>query len=136
MSFITGTVTELLYASTAVGASLNTFTTEAQLNTVGTMGVQAKIPANFWEANNNQSGRGVRIVARGLFSTTGTPTYQLFVRGGASGNITTAPLVLGTAAITTTSGAASAFWELEADIILTAIGYAGAHSTIQGAGKV
>jgi hypothetical protein len=44
--------------------------------------------------------------------------------------------VLGSAALTTTSGVSNAYWELQGDVILTAMGVAGANSTVQGTGFI
>lgn len=135
MSFQTGSVTELLYASTASGATLSTFTTEAQLNTTATMGVQAHLPPDFWLPNQNQVGRGIRIVARGVLSTTGTgPTYQFNLRGGTSGNVSSAPILAGTAANAVAASLSSVPWEFEADLVLSAMGAAGANSTLKSMG--
>jgi hypothetical protein len=126
---------ELLYASTAAGATLSSFTTEAQLNTTATMGVQAHLPPDFWLPNQNQSGRGIRVVARGTLSTAGTaPTFTVTVRGGASGNVTTAPIFLGTQAITPAASLSTVYWEMTADCVLTAIGAAGGNSTVRAIG--
>ena len=135
MSFLTGTNTELVYSSTAVGATLNTFTTEVQANTTGTMGVQAHIPPDFFAPNNTQTGRTIRIVARGILSSTATPTYTFTVRAGASGNITSA-ILLGSAALTTGSTVTNQYWELQGDVTLTAIGAAGTNSTVRGIGSL
>lgn len=136
MSFLTGTNVELLYASTSVGASLNTFTTEALLNTTATMGTQFHLPPDFWLPNQNSVGRGIKIVARGTLASTGTPTYTVTVRGGAAANITTAPILAGTGAIATISGATTSAWELEVDLILKAIAAAGGNSTLFGVGRI
>lgn len=136
MSFQTGTVTELIYASTAVGATQASFTTEAQLNTAGTMGVQCHLPPDFWLPNQTQAGRGIRIVARGVLGTFSTaPAYTLTVRGGAAGNVTTGPIIVGTPAITPAVSLSSVYWELQADCILTAIGAAGGNSTVRSVGS-
>jgi len=136
MSFVSGTVTEMVYSSTSVGASLNTFTSEAQLNTTATMGVQAHLPPDFWLPNQTQVGRGIRIVARGVLSSAATaPTFTFTVRAGAAGS-TTAAIIAGTAALTAAASATNAMWELEADVILTAIGAAGTNSTVRGMGRV
>lgn len=135
MSFLTGSNTELLYASTSVGASLNTFTTEALLNTTATMGTQCHLPPDFWPPNQNAVGRGIKIVARGTLASTGTPTYTVTVRGGAAGNITTAPILAGTGAVATISGATTSSWEFEVDCILKTIAAAGANSTIFSVGR-
>lgn len=130
-----GSLTETLYASTAAGATLASFTSEAQLNTTATMGAQAKLPADFWTPSPTSVGRGLRIIARGILSSTGTPTFTLSVRAGAAGN-TTSAILLGTAALTTASGASGTLWELEGDVILTALGAAGTNSTVRGTGHV
>lgn len=135
MSFLTGTNSELIYSSTAVGATLNTFTTETQANTTAAMGVQAHLPPDFFAPNNVQTGRTLRIVARGILSSTATPTYTFTVRAGASGNITSA-ILLGSAALTTGSSVTNQFWELQGDVTLTAIGAAGTNSTVRGIGSV
>lgn len=137
MSFLTGTVTELLYASTTVGATKNTFTTEAQLNPTASMGVQAHLPPDFWLPNNNQIGRGIRVVARGLLgTTTSAPNYTFNLRGGAAGNITTNPLLAGTGAVTMAASLTNVAWEWSCDLMLAAIGAAGANSTLQGQGML
>ena len=135
MSYQTGTVTELLYASTAVGTAKNTFTSEAMINDTAGMGVQAHLPPDFWLPNNNQIGRGIRVVARGILSSTGTPTYTPTIRLGSAGS-TSGPIILGGAALATGSGVSNQFFEIEGDVILTAIGAAGANSTVRGIGRL
>lgn len=135
MSFITGTVTELIYASTAPGTAKASFTSEAQINDTTGMGVQAHLPPDFWLPTPNSVGRGIRIVARGILSSTGTPTYTFTVRAGTAGS-TSAAILLGSAAITTGSGVSNQFWELEGEVILTAMGAAGANSTVRGIGRI
>lgn len=137
MSFQTGTVTEVLYASIASGATLSSFTTEAQLNTTATMGTQVHLPPDFWLPNQSQVGRGIRVVARGVLSTAGTaPTYTFNVRGGTSGNTSSAPILAGTAANTFAASLSSVPWEFEVDIILSAIAAAGANSTVKAMGML
>lgn len=136
MSFLTGTNVETIYASTSVGASLNTFTTEALLNTTATMGVQAHIPPDFWPPNQSAVGKGIGVLAFGTLASTASPTYTLTVRGGAAANITTAPILVGSSAMTTIAGATTAVWKLEAYCFLKAIAAAGANSTIFSTGYV
>lgn len=136
MSYISGTQTELIYANNAAGATLASFTTEAQLNTTATMGVQAHLPADFWLPQQQSIGRGIRIVARGAFSTTATPTFTWTIRGGAAANITTNPLLAGTTTLTTGSSVTNQIWKLEVDIILTAIAGAGANSSVMSVGVI
>lgn len=136
MSFQTGTVTELLYASTAAGATLATFTTEAQLNTTAAMGTQAHLPPDFWLPNQMQNGRGIRIVARGVLGSTGTPTFTFTVRAGVTGNVASTPIIAGTAALTLASGLTAVVWELQADVIMSTIAAAGANSTLRTTGTL
>lgn len=135
MSFLTGTNTELIYSSTASGTAKNTFTTEVQINDTAGMGVQAHLPPDFWLPNNTAAGKGIRIVARGVLSTTGTPTYTFTIRSGAAGSTSTA-ILLGSAALTTGSGVTNAAWELNGDIVLKTVGAAGTNSTVVGTGSV
>jgi len=135
MSFLTGTNVELLYASTAASTAKNTWTTEVQCNDVAGMGVQAHLPPDFWLPTPGQIGRGIRIVARGILSTTATPTYTFTIRSGAAGATTTA-ILLGTAAITTGSGVSNQYWELQGDVIATTMGGAGTNTTVRGTGHI
>lgn len=133
MSFLTGTNTELIYASVAAGAAKATFTTEVQINDTATMGVQAHLPPDFFLPNSANIGKSVRIVARGILSSTATPTYTFTVRGGAAGAVTGA-ILLGSAALTTGSGVTNQVFEFQGEFTLKTIGAAGANSTIVGTG--
>lgn len=133
MSFLTGTGTELLYANTAAGTAKASFTSEVAINDTAGMGVQFHLPPDFWLASPGQVGRGIRIVARGILSSTGTPTYTFTVRSGAAAS-TTAAILLGSAALTTGSGVTNQPWEFQGDVVLSAIGAAGANSSVRGYG--
>lgn len=138
MSNIGDTTTELIYASSAAATAKASFTSEVQTNDTAGMGVQASIPARFWLPNQASSAvsRGLRIVARGIVSSTGTPSYTWTVRGGTAGS-TTGPILLGSAALATASGVSAVPWTLEGDIILEAIGASGgATSTVRGIGTL
>lgn len=134
MSFLTGTNTELIYASTAVGIAKNTFTTETALNDEATMGPQAYLPVGFWLPSKANLGRGIRIVARGIASSTATPTYTFSVRLAATAAATSGPIILGTAALTTASGIANVPWTLEGDVVLEAVGTTAGTATVRGIG--
>lgn len=136
MSFITGTNTELIYASTAVGIAKNTFTAETALNDEATMGPQAYLPAGFWLPAKASLGKGIRIVARGIASSTATPTYTFSIRLGASEAATAGPIVLGTAALTTASGIANVPWKIEGDVVLEGVGTTSGTSTVRGIGTL
>jgi hypothetical protein len=136
VSFLTGTNVELLYANTAAGTAKNTFTSEVQINDTAGMGAQASLPAFFFPSSPTTAGKSLRIVARGIFSTTGTPTFTFTCRLGAAGS-TSAAIVLGSAALTTGSGVANQLFEFEGDVTLSApSGAAGANTTARGTGLI
>lgn len=120
MSFLTGTNRELIYASppALAGTAHNTFTAETNLNDVAGMGQCASLPAGFF-LYPNSSHKALHIVARGILSTTATPTWTFTIRMGSSANSTTALVVAGaTAATTSVSGVTNQVWEAEADIVI------------------
>jgi hypothetical protein len=139
MSLLTGRGVELLYANTAVGTAVtvaNT-TTVYNLNNVANLEL-AHIPADFWLPTPDSIGRGIRVVARGIASSSGSSGMDLLfkVMGGTQGATTTGPILLAA-----TAGGPSAVetltnnhWEVQGDIIMTAIGAAGVNSTVQGIG--
>lgn len=133
-----GSYRNCLYASTTPGAAKATFTAEFQINDVATMKPQAKLTPDFWGPSPADAiGRGIHIYAKGIWSTTGAPNWQLNVRAGAAGNVASAPILLGMPAVKAAiSGAANNVWELEGDVVLEAIGSVGANSTIRGMGTV
>lgn len=135
MSFITGTNTELLYANTTAGTAKASFTSEVQINDTTGMGVQAHLPPDFFLPNPTAVGKGIRIVARGILSSTGTPTYTFTIRSGTAGS-TTAAILLGSAALTTGSGVSNQPFELQGDVFLVSQGAAGANSTVRGTGML
>jgi hypothetical protein len=132
MSYLTGTNQELIYANIASGTAKASFTTEANLNDTAGMGERPSLPPSFW-APPYGVGKGLRIKASGIVSSTATPTYTLTIRLGTNGAIT-GPIILGTVAMTTASGISNQLWTLEGDIIMRTIGTAGANSTVQGIG--
>jgi len=132
MSFLTGTNQELIYASTAPGTAKNTFTTEVQINDTAGMGPQVYLPKGFFPPDRHQAiGKAVRILASGIVSSTGTPTFTWTIRAGAAG-ATTGTILAGTAAITTATTISNVPWTLDATFVLEALG-AGAASTIRNA---
>lgn len=135
MSYLRSNV-ELLYKNVAVGTAKASFTTEAQINDTTLIKPQAVIPANYFFPDPGSVGLGIGIKARGVISTTGAPTFTLTVRGGAAGNITTAPILWGmAAAFTAGTGVTNAPWEMEGEFFLTAMSTVGANSTIFGTGR-
>lgn len=135
-SFTTGTQTELLYSNSTVGTAKNTFTTEAVINDTAGMGPQPILQPYFWQPSANLNvGRVLRIVARGIISVTGTPTWQWFTRLGSAAS-TAGPNIGSTAALTSASGISNQLWEYEIDVVLTIAGATGGNSTVRGNGQL
>lgn len=134
-SFLTGTNVELIYSSVAAGTAKNTFTSEAQINDTAGMGVQAHLPADFWQPTKHSNGQAIRIVAHGILGTTSAPTFTWTVRSGAAGSTSTA-ILLGTAATTAATTVSNKGWEFEGDVVMETIGAAGTNSTVRGAGML
>lgn len=132
-----GSYRNCLYASTTPGAAKATFTAEAQINVGTNMVPQAKITPDFWGPSPADAvGRGLHIYAKGILSSVTSATWQLIVRGGAAANVASAPCLLGMTGLkSSVTTPVNTVWELEGDVVLEAIGSAGA-STIRGLGTV
>jgi hypothetical protein len=133
MSFITGTSTELIYASVAAGTAKASFTSEVAINDTAGMGPIAHIPPDFWAFNNNGIGRGLRVTARGIVASTATPSYTFTLRLGSAAS-TSAAIILGSAALPTSSGLTTTMWEFRGEFVMKTIGAVGANSTGVGTG--
>jgi hypothetical protein len=133
MSYLTGTNTELIYVNPTAGTAKGTFTTEIAINDQAGMGLRAHLPLDFWRNANDGVGRGIEVIARGVLSSTATPTYTFTLRLGVLDSITSV-IALGSAALTTTSGAASAVWEFNGHFFVRTIGTTAATATGQGQG--
>lgn len=135
-SFTSGTQTEIIYSNSAAGTAKNTFTTEAVINDTAGMGPQPILQPYFWQPSPNLNvGRAIRLVARGIISTTGTPTFQWFSRLGSAAS-TAGPNIGSTAALTTGSAISNQLWEYELDAQLTIAGATGGNSTVRGLGML
>jgi hypothetical protein len=134
-SFTTGTVSELMFSNRADYNALNTFTAEASL--LAGLNQQPAIPALFFDGGK-AFGRSIRILARGILGTTGTPTYQFTVRLGTTVGSTflTGTIVGITAAITTGSGVTTKEWQLVMDIICNTPGQGTTNTTLNCCGFV
>lgn len=73
-----------------------------------------------------QVGSVLRLTARGIFSTSGTPTLTLTFYYGGTGGVA----LITTGAVTTASGAANAVWEFKADMRVQTIGSSGTCLTL------
>lgn len=135
MSNLTNSNTELIYASPTSGTAKASFTTEIAINDVAGMGVRAHLPPDFWRNSNDGTLRTIMVHARGILSSTATPTYTFTLRLGVLDSIT-AVIALGSGALTTTSGAASAIWEFEGAFNMRTTGTTAATATGHGQGLV
>lgn len=134
-SFVTGTVVETLWTNAADGTAHANSTSEVSLLTG--LNDQPVLPALFF---HNKVGRQrlVSLLARGVFSTTGTPTLIFQVRLGETAG---ASFVSGTsvgvsAAITTGSGVSNKWWELRLDLMCRTPGIGANNTTLAGSGYV
>lgn len=137
-SFLTGTGTELIYSNPTAGTAKASFTTEFMINDTAGMGPAPVLPAWFFLPSRSRS-QSIRIVARGIASVTGTPTWQWTFRL----NPTVTPAVPPTganvgsnSAATSLTGVSNQLWECELDVQLTIEGAAGANSTVRGLGMI
>lgn len=130
-SFLTGTNVELLYASIAAATALGTFTTEDNLQKTLPPVI---IPAGFFYSPGS-IGKSLRVVARGRLTTTGTPTFLWTSRLLTSTTWSGGGLAIGASGTLTGNAVTNAFWVLQQDITLRALGIAGA-STIVSMGLV
>lgn len=133
-SFLTGTSAEVIYSNENVGTARNTFVVEGVQNDVAGMGPQAVLPPYFWLPGPISKGRALRIVARGIYSSTGSPTFTFTARLGAAASITAA-LIGGTGAIVHGATQTNLGWEAEFDVQMTIPGGTGANSTVRGLGQ-
>lgn len=134
-SGLTGTWSELIFSNRADYSALASFTTEASL--LGGTNVQPVFPALFFDGTR-AFGRTIRLLARGVLSCTGTPTYIFQVRlGTTSGSSYLSGTSVGvTAAITCASGITNKFWELGLDLVCNTPGIGSGNTTLSGAGYV
>lgn len=135
-SGLTGTWSEIFFANRADFTTLSSFTTEASLLAGGGNELPT-IPALFF-ANKAGDRRAIKILARGVFSVTGTPTYLWTVRLGTTAGSTflSGTQVGCTAAATAGSGVTNQLWQLELDLICTTPGSGSGNTTLSGAGMV
>ncbi len=137
-SFLTGTGTELIYSNPVAGTAKTTFTTEFMINDTTAMGPAPVIPAWFFMPAG-QKAKALRIVARGIASVTGTPTWIWTFRFNPTVTPAvppTGPNVGSNAAATALTGVTNQLWECELDVQLTIEGAAGSNSTLRGLGMI
>ncbi len=136
MSQMSGSWTECCFANIADYTAYASSSTEGSLLAGGSADLPA-FPPLFFHGKAGR-GRAIRIKARGVFSTTATPTLIFQARLGAtSGSSYLSGTSVGiSAAITTASGVTSKYWELNLDLICTIPGVGTNACTVAGAGTV
>jgi len=130
---ITTTAKELIYQNQNPGTARNTFTAEGLLNDTAGMGPQAVLPPYYFLPSGSIA-KAIKIVACGILSTTGSPTFTWTVRLGASG--TSAPIILGGVALTAGTTVSNKQWWAEGTVYMKTPGAAGGNSTMVGTGEV
>lgn len=113
-----GAVTRILFSQTATGTVTST---ASETTTLGTGIGTATLPANFFVA-----GRTVRLVQKGVISTTGTPTLVMKIKLGSV-------VLTQTATVTLPNNMTNYSYTLEADYVCRAAGSSG---TFVGEGKM
>jgi len=125
---------ELMYSNRA------DYTTVQSVNVETTLLAGLNLQPTFPGVNSfNTFGRGFRVLARGVFNTTGTPTYVFTVRLNPTiGASSLAGTVVGvTAAITTNSGVtAGTLWDLCFDMIVNTPGQGSNNTTLSCSGYI
>ena len=134
MSWQSGTVSDLIYANPSAGTAKSSFTSEVPINDTAGMGPVALLLPQYFLPGYGLL-KTISIKARGILSSTGTPTYTFTVRLGPQAS-TTAAIILGSAALTTGSGVTNQIWDFEGDFTMRTIGAAGANSTGMGMGTL
>ena len=122
-----------IFQNTAVFGALASSSSEGTL--LGTNNEQPIIKAGHFCLGR---GRLINILAKGVFSNTGTPTLTFQLRlGTTSGSSYLSGASIGvSAAITTQSGVTNQFWQLDLDLVNTLAGVGSGNVTLLGAGKV
>jgi hypothetical protein len=140
MSFLTATQVETIYAMPApASAWANTATTKTVISANSTTNPAFQLPAltSIWEPSY-MVGRAFRVCARGVFTTSASPTTitascQL---DPAQNSVTGAVTLAATGALTPPASITNGNWELEFDVSISALGMSGGfyEATLQSHG--
>lgn len=132
---LTNTYNETYFINSADHSAVANTTSETSL-LAGT-NQQPYIPANYFLQQGSQL-RGLRILARGVLSTTSTPTLIFQARlGTTSGSTYLSGASIGvSAAITTAAGVTNKWWELRLDLICRVGAIGTGNATLAGSGYV
>lgn len=132
---LTNTYQEAFFVNSGDYTAVSNTAAEASLLTG--INTQPIIPANWW-LNQGSAFRTVGILARGVLSTTSTPTLIFQVRFGATaGSSYLGGTSVGvSAAITTAAGVTNKWWELQLEITCRVPGIGTGNATLIGSGRV
>lgn len=122
MSFLSGTVMDTLYLMPNSGSALASSTTQTVITGNTSTNPPYQLPAinSIW-GPSYAAGRALRLVARGIFGTTGTPTLKLNMTFGTTQG-TAGTTLASTGALTTASGVANGMWEMEFEVFIDSVG--------------
>jgi hypothetical protein len=134
-SGLTGSWTELFSVNRADYTAISGFTSELSLLTQAGVNDQPVLPALFFHQKDR---RTFGILARGVLSTTATPSYTFQVRLGTTAG---AAFISGTsvgvsAVIVTASGVTNQWWELRLELTCYTPGIGSGACTLSGTGYV
>jgi hypothetical protein len=129
------TWSEIFWANPADATAIASFTSEKSLLT-GLVD-QPSLPALFWQGPKAAS-RVVRLIARGVLSSSAIPTYTFQWRLNTTAGVTNlAGASVGVSiAITTQSGVTNSLWESTLDILCKTPGIGTGNATLTCAGTV
>lgn len=132
---ITATYCETFFCNEADHTAHSNSTSEVSL--IAGTNKQPVIPANHFLQQGAQF-RGLSFLARGVLSTTSTPTIIFQLRAGetAGSSFLSGTSIGVSAAITTASGITNKWWELRLDLIATVRGIGTGNTTLSGSGYV
>lgn len=132
---LNGTYNETFFINEGDFTALSNSSSEGSL--ISGLNKQPFIPAT-WFLQQGGAFRGFTMLARGVFSTTSTPTLTFQVRAGTtSGPTFLSGVSLGVSpSITTASGVSNKWWELRLDMVCTVRGIGTGNATLSGAGFV
>ncbi len=134
-SALTGTWAETIFVNRADHSAVASFTSEASL--LSGTNQQPVFPALFFNGRQGV-GRSVRIIGKGVLSSTSTPTYTFSFRlGTTAGSSYLSGTAVGvTAAITTASSITNKYFEFQLDLTCYTPGIGSGNTTLSGAGYI
>ena len=122
MSYESGTQTEAISSSFAVGSAYNSFTSAQYIGTATAAGL---LPANFFLPSYG-TGKSLLVKAFGVISTTSTPNFTMAVSANATqGTLSSANILATTGAVAMPSSVTNVPWELEVLISCVTTGSSG-----------